>query len=78
MKPLDISKFRKDITKSLPSISTGFNDPTVWVNTGNFLLNYLISSDFFKGIPLGKSTIFSGESGCLPASAKVKVRYKLK
>jgi recombination protein RecA len=63
MKPLDISKFRKDITKALPGISSGFNDPTVWVGTGNYLLNYMISSDFFKGIPLGKSTIFSGESG---------------
>ena len=63
MRPLDISKFRKDITKALPGISTGFNDPTVWVGTGNYLLNHLVSSDFFKGIPLGKSTIFSGESG---------------
>lgn len=63
MRPLDMSKFRKDITKTLPNISTGFNDPQTWVSTGNYALNYLVSSDFFKGIPLGKSTILGGESG---------------
>jgi RecA/RadA recombinase len=63
MRPLDISKFRKDITKALPNISTGFNDPQTWVSTGNYALNYLVSSDFFKGIPLGKSTILGGASG---------------
>lgn len=63
MKPLDLSKFRKDITKALPNISAGFNDPQTWISTGNYLLNRLISGDFFKGVPLGKSTIFSGESG---------------
>jgi recombination protein RecA len=26
-------------------------------------LNYLISGDFFKGVPLGKVTVFAGESG---------------
>ena len=41
----------------------GFNDPTDWVSTGNFTLNYLISGDFNKGIPLGKVTVFAGESG---------------
>lgn len=63
MKPLDISKFRTNITKSINGISVGFNDPQTWVHTGNYALNYLISSDFFKGIPLGKSTILGGESG---------------
>jgi len=62
-KPFDISKFRKDITKSIDGLSIGFNDPTDWVSTGNFALNYLISGDFNKGIPLGKVTVFAGESG---------------
>ena len=44
-------------------MSIGFNDPTDWVSTGNFALNYLISGDFNKGIPLGKVTVFAGESG---------------
>lgn len=63
MKPFDISKFKKEITKSLDTISTGFNDPTDWISTGNFALNYRISGDFKKGIPLGKVTMFAGESG---------------
>jgi recombination protein RecA len=41
----------------------GFNDPTDWISTGNYALNYLISADFKKGIPLGKVTVFAGESG---------------
>jgi RecA/RadA recombinase len=62
-KPYDFSKFRKDITKSIDGMSVGFNDPTDWISTGNFALNYLISGDFNKGIPLGKVTVFAGESG---------------
>ena len=62
-KAFDISKFRKTITKSIEGLSIGFNDPTYWVSTNNFALNYLISGDFNKGIPLGKVTVFAGESG---------------
>ena len=62
-KAFDISKFRKSITKSIEGLSIGFNDPTDWVSTGNFALNYLISGDFNKGVPLGKVTVFAGESG---------------
>ena len=63
VKPFDVSKFRKDITKSIEGLSIGFNDPTDWVSTGNYALNYLISGDFNKGVPLGKVTVFAGESG---------------
>jgi recombination protein RecA len=62
-KPFDISKFRKDITKAIDGLSIGFNDPTDWISTGNYALNYRISSDFKKGVPLGKVTVFAGESG---------------
>jgi len=62
-KAFDISKFRKTITKSIEGIGIGFNDPTDWVSTGNYALNYLISGDFHKGIPLGKVSVFAGESG---------------
>ena len=63
VKPFDLSKFRKSITKSIEGLSVGFNDPTDWISTNNFALNYLISGDFNKGIPLGKVTVFAGESG---------------
>ena len=62
-KPFDVSKFRKEITKSIEGLSIGYNDPTDWVSTGNYALNYLISGDFNKGVPLGKVTVFAGESG---------------
>lgn len=75
MKPFDISKFKKSITKALPGISTGFHDPKTWISTGSYVLNKLISNDFKKGIPLGKSTIFAGESGCLPATSTVKIKF---
>ena len=62
-KAFDLTKFRKTLTKSIDGLGVGFNDPTDWVSTGNYALNYLISSDFHKGIPLGKVTVFAGESG---------------
>ena len=62
-KPFDLSKFRKTLTKSIAGLGVGFNDPTDWISTGNYALNYLISGDFNKGIPLGKVTVFAGESG---------------
>ena len=62
-KPFDISKFRKGLTKSITGLGVGFNDPTDWVSTGNYALNYLISGDFHKGCPMGKVTVFAGESG---------------
>ena len=62
-KPFDVSKFRKDITKSIDGLSVGFHDPTDWISTGNHALNYLISGDFYKGVPMGKVTVFAGESG---------------
>jgi len=63
VKAFDLSKFRKSITKSIDGLGIGFNDPTDWISTGNYALNYLISGDFFKGVPLGKVTVFAGESG---------------
>ena len=62
-KAFDVSKFRKNLTKSITGMSSGFNDPTDWISTGNYALNYLISGDFHRGVPLGKVTVFAGESG---------------
>jgi RecA/RadA recombinase len=63
MKPYDLSKFRKDLTKAIPSLSVGFHDPKTWIHSGNYALNYAISGDFKRGIPLGKVTMFAGQSG---------------
>ena len=62
-KAFDPSKFRTQLTKSITGMSAGFNDPTDWISTGNYALNYPVSGDFNKGVPLGKVTVFAGESG---------------
>ena len=62
-KAFDPSKFRTQLTKSITGMSAGFNDPTDWISIGNYALNYLISGDFHKGVPMGKVTVFAGESG---------------
>jgi RecA/RadA recombinase len=62
-KAFDPTKFRNSLTKSIKGMSAGFNDPQDWVSTGNYALNYLLSGDFRKGIPLGKVSVFAGESG---------------
>ena len=62
-KAFDPTKFRTAFTKSISGMSAGFNDPTDWISTGNYALNYLISGDFNKGVPMGKVTVFAGESG---------------
>lgn len=62
-KPFDYSKFRKEVTKSITGMSTGFNDPTDWISLGNYTLNYLVSGSFYRGIPMGKVSVLAGESG---------------
>lgn len=62
-KPFDLSKLRGSLTKSISGISAGFHDPRDWIDTGNYTLNYLISGDFNRGVPLGKVSVFAGESG---------------
>ena len=62
-RPFDISIFRNSITKAVPGMAVGFHDPVDWISTGNYALNYLISGDWSKGIPLGRVTCFAGESG---------------
>jgi recombination protein RecA len=59
----NLDKFKRGITKNIQGISVGFSDPTDWISTSSYALNYLISGDFFKGVPLGKVTVFAGESG---------------
>lgn len=75
-KTYDISKLRKGLTKSISGIGTGFHNPDVWLNTGCYVLNYIISADFNRGVPLDKITMFAGSSGCLPETAIVKTPEK--
>lgn len=59
---VDLTKFRKHLTDKL-NIPVGFSDPKIWLDTGNYGFNRLISGDYNKGVPLGKVTMFAGESG---------------
>ncbi len=61
-KTLDLTKFMKGTTEKL-GIPTGFNDPKIWLDTGNYALNRLISGDYQRGVPLSKVTMFAGETG---------------
>ena len=64
MKPFDVSKFVKGVTKSVPGMSVGFRDPDTWISTGSYALDYCISSKFKNGgVPLGKVSVLSGASG---------------
>ncbi|AMM43842.1 RecA-like protein [Pectobacterium phage vB_PcaM_CBB] len=58
-----IIKNSSNSIKKMTGVSIGFHDPDTWISTGNYALNYLISGDFDGGIPLGKVTVFAGESG---------------
>lgn len=62
MKTFDPTKFRRKLTEKM-EIPVGFSDPNVWISTGNYALNRLISGDYYKGVPLSKVSIFAGESG---------------
>jgi RecA/RadA recombinase len=56
----DATKLRKQLTEKL-SIPVGFSDPKIWISTGNYALNRLISGDYNRGVPLSKVTMFAGE-----------------
>ncbi len=62
MKPFNIDKFKRSVTKST-GITSGYHDPKTWISTGNFAVNKLISSSYFRGIPLSKVSVLAGESG---------------
>lgn len=62
MKPFNLDKFRRGVTKSL-GIVDGYHDPKIWISTGNHAINKLISGSFYRGIPLGKVSVLAGESG---------------
>ena len=62
MKPFDLSKLRKNITKNIEGVSFGFTNPTVWFSTGCYTLNWLLTKDFKKGFPLdGKINMLAGD-----------------
>lgn len=49
--------------KKNTGVSVGFHDPDTWISTGNYALNYRMTTDFHKGVPLGKVVMLAGQSG---------------
>jgi RecA/RadA recombinase len=61
--PISLAQMLGKAAEGLKDIEYGFHDPSVWVHTGCYGLNHLISGDMFEGFPMGKTMILAGESG---------------
>lgn len=63
-KTFDLSKLRKSITKSIDGMAVGYTDPTVWLSSGSYALNWMLTKDFNKAFPLdGRFNMLVGDSG---------------
>lgn len=51
------------VARSHGKVALGSADPPGWIHTGCWALNYRLSGDFHRGIPMGHVTMFAGESG---------------
>ena len=56
-----LSKFRAALEKK--GAQTGFAPVRGWVSTGNMALNYIISNDITKGVPVSRLSFLSGPRG---------------
>lgn len=64
VKIIDMSKLQKTLNKSVEGLTFGFKQPSVWLSTGCYALNWMLTKDFSKGLPLdGKINMFAGSSG---------------
>lgn len=66
----DIDKFTNEMNKYISKNASveiqslyDYEDVSHWIDTGSFALNWIISNDFFAGIPGGRVVVVSGESG---------------
>lgn len=70
-----------DLQKKLYTVSpnakiihdTPFSNINEYFSTGNYALNAQISGDIFGGVPSGRVTLISGDSGCLNPKQKLRV-----
>ena len=64
MPNIDLSKVSKLLSKNNEGLTVGFYEPIHWLSTGCYALNWMLTKDFNKGLPLdGKINMFAGESG---------------
>ena len=58
---MDLKKFQEKVNKK--GYITQLAEPKEWVSTGNLSLNYLITGDFYRGIPTGRQVTIAGPQG---------------
>jgi len=73
-----ISQFNKDFPDSpLEQMDESLMaEVPGWMTTGNYALNWIISKDMYKGLPMGRVILFSGDPGsgkCAHEDTTVKV-----
>ena len=72
------SSMRKKLTKKYDDIILDLEEPGIWVSSGNYVLNHILSGRFSRGYPGGRITQLFGESGSgksfLVASAIAKAQ----
>ncbi len=69
----NIDKLRKDLisqfSKEFPDApleqmnESSMADVPGWITTGNYALNWIISKDMYKGLPMGRVILFTGDPG---------------
>ena len=57
-----LKNFQKEID-SIEGISTSSSPPRYWYGTGNYVLNKIISGNYHNGVPQGRITCLTGDSG---------------
>jgi RecA/RadA recombinase len=58
-----LSKMRKTIEKKFDDVIVDLEEPKIWANSGNYVLNHILSGRFSRGYPAGRITQIFGESG---------------
>ena len=56
-----LKDFRKKLEK-MTNVSTTFQPPKRWYNTGNYAINRVLSGSYVRGYPAGRITAFAGPS----------------
>lgn len=57
-----LDKFKKEVAK-LDSVGVGIRDTEVWLSSGNFALNRILSGSYTRCFPVGKLSLLAGPSG---------------
>lgn len=71
-----MAEMLKDLRKTTESVSaedSPYNKVSHYIDTGDLALNYVMSGDFFKGLPAGRVILITGETGTLKTIQALKL-----